>query len=60
VEQWEEEEGLETTLLNNSIQDSVGNEENGFPIPDHNKTIMSLKSLAMTTKTCSKKKSFKK
>jgi hypothetical protein len=38
----------------------VGNEENGFPIPDHNKTIMSLKSLAMTTKTCSKKKSFKK
>jgi hypothetical protein len=27
---------METTLLkqNNSIQDSVGNEENGYPVPD--------------------------
>jgi hypothetical protein len=24
---------------NNSIQESVGNEENGYPVPDHNKTI---------------------
>jgi hypothetical protein len=35
-----EEEGMETTLLKkkkNSIQDSVGNEENGYPVPDSTK-----------------------
>jgi hypothetical protein len=43
VQQWEEEEGMETTLLkkkNNSMQDSVGNEENGHPVPDSNKTMI--------------------
>jgi hypothetical protein len=30
---------VETTLLkkNNSIKDSVGNEENGYPVPDPTK-----------------------
>jgi carbamoylphosphate synthase large subunit len=35
VEQWEKEEGMETTLIkknNNSIQNSVGNEENAYPV----------------------------
>jgi hypothetical protein len=27
---------------NNSIQDSVGNEENGYPIPDRNKTMINV------------------
>jgi hypothetical protein len=32
---------METILLikNNSIQDSVGNEKNGYPVPDLNKTM---------------------
>jgi hypothetical protein len=40
VEQWEEEKWMETTLppKNNLIQDSEGNEENGYPVPDSNKT----------------------
>jgi hypothetical protein len=35
---------METTLLkkNNSIEDSVGNEENGYPVPDHNKIIVNV------------------
>jgi hypothetical protein len=36
---------VETTLLKkkkNSIQDSVGNEENGYPIPDLNKTMINI------------------
>jgi hypothetical protein len=39
--QWEEEEGMETTLFkkNNSIQDSQGN-ENGYPVPNPNKTMI--------------------
>jgi hypothetical protein len=42
VERWEEE-GMETTLLKkNSIQDSVGNEENGYPVPDLNKTMINV------------------
>jgi predicted metal-dependent hydrolase len=43
VEQWEEE-GMETTLLkkNNSIQDSVGNEQNGYPVRDHNKMMINV------------------
>jgi hypothetical protein len=49
VEQWEGEEGMETTLLKNnnktdqkkkkkpnSIHNSVGNEENGYQVPDFN------------------------
>jgi hypothetical protein len=44
VEQWEEEEGMETTVLkkNYSIQNSVGNEENGYPVPDRNKTMINV------------------
>jgi hypothetical protein len=39
VEQWEEEKGMETTLpqKNNFIQDSEGNEENVYPVPDPKK-----------------------
>jgi hypothetical protein len=50
---------MESTLLkiSNSIQDSVGNEVNGYPVPDPNKKMMSLKSLTMPTKTTLKKKS---
>jgi hypothetical protein len=35
---------METTLLkkNNSIEDSVGNEENGYQVPDHNKTMINI------------------
>jgi hypothetical protein len=35
---------METTLRkkNNSIQDSVGNEENGYPVPDLNKTMINV------------------
>jgi hypothetical protein len=42
VEQWEEEEGMETTLFkkNNSIQDSEGNEDNEYPVPVPNKTMI--------------------
>jgi hypothetical protein len=39
VERWEEE-GIETTFLKkkfNSIQDSVGNEEKGYLVPDNDK-----------------------
>jgi hypothetical protein len=31
-------DGNHTSQKNNSIQDLVGNEENGYPIPDINKT----------------------
>jgi hypothetical protein len=27
---------------NNSILDSVGNEGNGYPVPDHNKTMINV------------------
>jgi hypothetical protein len=42
VEQWEEEKGMETIPppKNNLIQDSEGHEENGYPVPDSNKTKM--------------------
>jgi acid phosphatase family membrane protein YuiD len=35
---------MKTTLLkkNNSIQDSVGNEENGCPVPDLNKMMINV------------------
>jgi hypothetical protein len=35
---------METTLLkkNNSIQDSVGKEENGYPVPDLNTTMVNV------------------
>jgi formiminotetrahydrofolate cyclodeaminase len=39
VEQWEEEKGMENILpKNNLIQDSEGNEENGYLVLDSNKT----------------------
>jgi hypothetical protein len=35
---------------NDSIQDSLENEENGYPVPDINKTIkMSIRSLVTST-----------
>jgi hypothetical protein len=38
-----EKEGKETTLLkNNSIEDFVGNEENEYPVPDPNKTMINV------------------
>jgi hypothetical protein len=41
---WQEEEGIENTLLKKIIQykDSVGNEENGYAVPDLNKTIINV------------------
>jgi hypothetical protein len=45
---------------NNLIQDSDGNEENGHPGPDSNKTkINDTKNPAMPTNTLSKRKSCK-
>jgi hypothetical protein len=40
VEQWEDEKGMETIPppQNKLKQDSEGNEENGYPVPDSNKT----------------------
>jgi hypothetical protein len=41
---WEEEEGMETTLLKKKkkslIQDSEANEENRYPVHDPNKTMI--------------------
>jgi triacylglycerol esterase/lipase EstA (alpha/beta hydrolase family) len=47
VEQWGEEEGMEATLCkkknnNNSIENLVGNEENGYQVPDPNKTMINV------------------
>jgi hypothetical protein len=40
VEQWEDEKEMQTTLppKNKLIQESEGNEENGYPVPHSNKT----------------------
>jgi hypothetical protein len=40
VEQCKDEKGMETILStkNKLVQDSQGNEENGYPVPDLNKT----------------------
>jgi hypothetical protein len=41
VESWEEESGMETILpppRTKLVQDSEGNEENGYSVPDPNKT----------------------
>jgi hypothetical protein len=40
VEQWEDEKGMETILppKNKLLQDSEGNEENRYPVPDTDKT----------------------
>jgi cell division ATPase FtsA len=44
LEQWGEEEGKETTLLKkiNSMEDLVGNEENGHLVPDPNQTMVNV------------------
>jgi hypothetical protein len=44
VERWEEErmEPNHSLQKSNSIQDSVGNEENGYPVPDLKKTIINV------------------
>jgi hypothetical protein len=58
VERWEEE--VEIILLKKKklIQDSEGNEENGYLVPDPNKTRhMTLRNPVMPIKTSSKKKS---
>jgi hypothetical protein len=54
---------LETILLkkSNSMGDSVGNEENGSPVPDPNKTMINVtKESSDTHKKPSKRKSWKK
>jgi hypothetical protein len=39
VEQWGEDKGKEISLLEktNSMEDLVGNEENGYPVPEPKK-----------------------
>jgi hypothetical protein len=61
VELWEEEKGMELILpLKNLIQDSEGNEENGYPVLDSNRTkINNTEDPMMPTRTTSKKKSCK-
>jgi hypothetical protein len=34
--------GNHSPQKNNSIQDSVGNEESGYPVPDPNKTLINV------------------
>jgi hypothetical protein len=61
VEHWEEE-GMETTVLknNNLLQDSRGNEENEYSVPDPNETkINNTKEPSDAHKKCLKKKSCK-
>jgi hypothetical protein len=40
VERWEDKKGMETILppKNKLVQDSEGNEEKGYPVPDSKKT----------------------
>jgi hypothetical protein len=42
VEQWEEEGWKPISSKNNSMQDPVANEENGYPVPDLNKTMINV------------------
>jgi hypothetical protein len=35
-------DGNHTPQKNNSIEDLVGNEENGYPVPDPNKTMINV------------------
>jgi hypothetical protein len=35
-------DGNHSSQKNNSIQDSVGNEENGYPVPGLNKTMINI------------------
>jgi hypothetical protein len=63
VKQWEDKKGWETIPRppNNLIQDSEGDEENGYPVTDSNKTKINdvNKPNPMSTRTTSKKKSCK-
>jgi hypothetical protein len=38
-------DGNHSTPKNNSIENSVGNEKNGFPVPDLNKTMLNVTKL---------------
>jgi hypothetical protein len=54
-------DGNHFRLKNKLVQDSEGNEENGYPVPDHNKTKIDYpKELNEAHKNTSKKKSCKK
>jgi hypothetical protein len=54
-------DGNHSPQKNNLIQDSEGNEENTYPVPDPSKTMINnTKEPPMPTKTSSKKKSCKK
>jgi hypothetical protein len=35
-------DGNHSSQKNNSIQDSMGIEENGYPVPAHNKTVINV------------------
>jgi hypothetical protein len=53
-------DGNHSSPQNNLIQDSEGNEENGYPVPDPNKTkLMIPRNPVIPTKPSSKKKSCK-
>jgi hypothetical protein len=41
-------DGNHTAQKNNSMQDSVGNEENGYPVPDLNKTMINVIRIQVT------------
>jgi hypothetical protein len=54
-------DGTHSLQNNSSIQNSVGNEENGYPVHDLNKTMINLtEELSNDNKKPSKKKSEKK
>jgi hypothetical protein len=53
-------EGNYTPQQNNSMEDLVGNEENGYPVPDPNKTMITISNEpVIPTKNPSKRKSWK-
>jgi hypothetical protein len=49
--------GNHSSQKNNSIQDSLGKEENGYPVPDPNKTMINV--TKKPTKKPSKRESWK-
>jgi hypothetical protein len=62
AQSWEDEKGKETMLLpqNILIQDSEGNAENEYLVPDSNKTKINMpRNPKMSTRTPLKKKSCK-
>jgi hypothetical protein len=53
--------GNHSSQNNNSIQDSMGNEENGYPVPCPKKAMINVtKKPTDAHKKCSKRKSWKK